>query len=95
VADTTWLVDGVALRLRLPAQRAPWRVAHPVRVRKVSQLQRGCLSQPNSVDVPGRTGEERLRLVLNGVNNVTYNIAYFLAVGMLAGTSLCRVKAHI
>lgn len=34
-------------------------------------------------------------LVLNGVNNVTYNIAYFLAVGMLAGTSLCRVKAHI
>jgi len=33
--------------------------------------------------------------VLNGVNNVTYNIAYFLAVGMLAGTSLCRVKAHI
>jgi hypothetical protein len=26
--DTVWLVDGVALRLRLPAQRAPWRVAN-------------------------------------------------------------------
>ncbi len=25
--DTAWLVDGVALRLRLPAQRAPWHMA--------------------------------------------------------------------
>jgi hypothetical protein len=46
-------------------------------------------------DKPGFTPQPGSGLVLNGVNNVTYNIAYFLAVGMLAGTSLCRVKAHI